>query len=98
MAGAVLTGTAELPAPIETNTTAYFHIAIGKTSSVWALLVDGIANFTMSHLHYVSRSPRYLVMPLRHCCCLPLMAVSWLPPLYVSGRHPSLCWPQEPPD
>ncbi|GAB4821589.1 hypothetical protein N2152v2_008635 [Parachlorella kessleri] len=52
MASAVLTGTAELPAPIETNTTAYFHIAIGKNSSVWALLVDGIANFTMSHLHY----------------------------------------------
>ncbi|GAB4821588.1 hypothetical protein N2152v2_008634 [Parachlorella kessleri] len=56
MASAMLMGMNELPSPIETNTTAYFHIAIGKNSSMWALLVDGITNFTMSHLHYGNSS------------------------------------------
>jgi len=71
MASAMLTGTNQVPTPLETNTTAYFHIAIGKNSSVWALLVDGIANFTMSHLHYVSTA---------HAAVGVLLAPLMLPP------------------
>ncbi len=54
MAGAVLVGSNQVPTPLATNTTAQFTIAIGRSTSAWALEVDGIEKMTMSHLHYVS--------------------------------------------
>lgn len=54
--GATLSGENQVPTPLATNTTGSITIACGNNSAVWLLEVDGVYQFTMSHLHYGSSS------------------------------------------